>query len=66
MSIKLAPIALLTRVLHVSKLFVSLVSIQRISKSEEHKIRMALDGFWCVMMIAAGLGGCIFLNKNQK
>ena len=45
-SIQLPPIGLLTRMLHYPKLFVSLVSLQRIAKLDEHKILFdGLDGF---------------------
>ena len=37
-SINLAPIGLLTRVLHVPKLFVSFVSVRRIANLDEYKI----------------------------
>ena len=47
-SIKLVRIALLIQVLNVSKLFVNLLSTQRIAKSDEHKILFdSLDAFLC-------------------
>ena len=37
-SVKVEPVGLLTHVLHVSKLFASLVSVQRLAKFDEFKI----------------------------
>ena len=37
-SIKLEPIGLLTQVLHVPKVFISLVSIQKLAKMSEYRI----------------------------
>ena len=47
-SIRMAPIGLLTLVLHVPKLFVSLLSVQKIAKMDEYQIIFDdVDAFLC-------------------
>ena len=43
-SVKLHPIGLLTHVLHLPKLIVSLISVQKIAKMNEYMIIRSTDG----------------------
>ena len=56
-TIKLDPIGLLTQVLYIPKLFVSLVSVQRLAKNKEYNILLdGLNAFLCNKVLGWRIG----------